>query len=396
MSHAVVIKNAEHLDIYSKVFDELIEAIRENYDTRNLEGGRQLPWKGVRLLKDFRFGAITLPKELGGAGASFVDLFRAVIQLAWADPELAHIFQAHFKTVEFLLQDESAASFRILKEVRQGAMIGNAHQEDVEHQVGGGMYDSKLVKEGDHFRLHGKKALTAGTYYADYVEVTAKLDEKLVKVIIPVEREGVTPRDDWDGFGQKRSGIGTTIFDHVHVDKDEIFTLNDEQSSYFLLSHLYIQGILAGIVKRIVTDAVELIKKGKHSVGGKASEAKQDPQLQQVIGELSSYAFAAESLVLQAAEKMDDARFGQGDTKTEHQAALGSLQAKVVIEKLALKAANVLFHIGDASLTKQSEHLDRHWRNIRTLASLHSTLDQTRTIGNVHLNQQKLPSKHDY
>ena len=84
------------LDIYSEAFDEVIEAIRADYDWRNKKGGRQHPWTGVQLLKDFRFGAITLPKDLGGAGASIEDLFTAVIRIAEADPELAPYFPGTF------------------------------------------------------------------------------------------------------------------------------------------------------------------------------------------------------------------------------------------------------------------------------------------------------------
>ena len=32
---------------------------------------------------------------------------------------------------------------------------------------------------------------------------------------IPLEREGLTIKDDWDGFGQRLTGTGTTILDNV-------------------------------------------------------------------------------------------------------------------------------------------------------------------------------------
>lgn len=384
---------AGHLDIYSKAFDEVLEAIRKDYDERNAKSGRQHPWKGVQLLKDFRFGAITLPQTLGGAGASIADLFTAVIRLAEADPELAHIFRAHFMTVESLLKEEGAGRDSILKEVRQGALIGNAYTENSKHQAGGGKYDTTLAKVGDQYVLNGEKAFTTGTYYADYTEVTAMLDGEPIKVIIPVKRVGVTVYDDWDGFGQKMTGSGTTTFDHVSVTADEIFPSNDTNETYSPIPHLYLQGIIAGILKRIVTDAVDVVRKRKRSFAhGNTEDLKQDPQLQQIIGELSSFAFAAESMVLAAARSIDEARSASASKEAAHEAALNGSKVKVAIEQLAFQAATAIFEVGGASATKQSAGLDRHWRNIRTLASHNPTLYKARVIGNYHLNGELLPS----
>lgn len=393
MSHTALPAHRGPLDIYSEAFNEVVEAIREDYDRRNQEGGRQHPWRGVQLLKDFRFGAITLPRELGGAGASIADLFTAVIRIAEADPELAHIFRAHFMTVEFLLKDQSANREHLLKEVRQGAVIGNAYTENSKHQAGGGTYDTQLVKDGEAYRLQGEKAFTTGTYYADLTEVTAILGDAPVSVIIPVTREGVSVHDDWDGFGQKMTGSGTTTFDQVVVAANEVFASHDKNNSYAPIPHLYLQGIIAGIMKRIVTDAVEIIGKRKRSFAhGNTPDLKQDPQLQQVVGELSSYAFTAESIVIAAARSIDTARADYKNVEADHQAALNGSQVKVAIEKLAFDAATLLFEVGGASATKQSANLDRHWRNIRTLASHNPTLYKSRLIGNYHINGELLPT----
>lgn len=392
MSTTLTTKTGQ-LDIYSEAFDEVIEAIRADYDWRNKKGVRQHPWTGVQILKDFRFGAITLPKELGGAGASIEELFTAVIRVAEADPELAHIFRAHFMTVEFLLRNKTPHREHFLKEIRQGAIIGNAYTENSKHQAGGGKYDTHLVKEGDGYILQGEKAFTTGTYYADFTEVTAMLGDAPVNVIIPVKRDGVTVRDDWDGFGQKMTGSGTTSFDRVRVSAEEIFDSNDKNNTYAPIPHLYLQGIIAGILNRIVTDAVELIGKRKRSFShGNTTDLKQDPQLQQVVGELSSYAFAAESIVLTAARSIDTSRADYNNAEADHTAALNGSQVKVAIEKLALEAASLLFEVGSASATKQSANLDRHWRNIRTLASHNPTLYKSRLIGNYHINGESLPT----
>ena len=81
---------------------------------------------------------------------------------------------------------------------------------------------------------------------------------------------------------------------------------------------------------------------------------------------------------------------------SSHQASLEASQAKVIIDSLALRAATLLFEVGGASATKQSAHLDRHWRNIRTLASHNPTVYKARTIGDYVVNDVSLPLQEIY
>jgi alkylation response protein AidB-like acyl-CoA dehydrogenase len=53
--------------------------------------------------------------------------------------------------------------------------------------------------------------------------------------------------------------------------------------------------------------------------------------------------------------------------------------------------AALLFDVGGASATKQAHNLDRHWRNVRTLASHNPTLYKARAIGDHVINGAALP-----
>jgi alkylation response protein AidB-like acyl-CoA dehydrogenase len=53
------------------------------------------PFDQVAALKRAGFGALRLPADLGGAGFTVPQLFSAVIDVAHADPIVAHIFRTH-------------------------------------------------------------------------------------------------------------------------------------------------------------------------------------------------------------------------------------------------------------------------------------------------------------
>jgi alkylation response protein AidB-like acyl-CoA dehydrogenase len=79
------------------------------------------PFDQVAALKRVGFGTLRLPEHLGGAGFTVPQLFSAVIDIARADPIVAHIFRTHFWFVEERLRTASdPASQRWLSKVAEG------------------------------------------------------------------------------------------------------------------------------------------------------------------------------------------------------------------------------------------------------------------------------------
>jgi alkylation response protein AidB-like acyl-CoA dehydrogenase len=66
------------------------------------------------------------------------------------------------------------------------------------------------------------------------------------------------------------------------------------------------------------------------------------------------------------------------------------------LDQLALNAASQIFEVGGASATRQSANLDRHWRNIRTIASHNPVVYKARAIGNYIVNGEELPLQEIY
>ncbi|MGO9901657.1 MAG: hypothetical protein ACLP0J_18665 [Solirubrobacteraceae bacterium] len=61
-------------------------------------------------------------------------------------------------------------------------------------------------------------------------------------------------------------------------------------------------------------------------------------------------------------------------------------------EPIAPRAARSLARGGGAAATKQAHNLDRHWRNVRTLASHNPTVYKARAIGEHAINGTPLPA----
>ncbi|TSD93711.1 oxidoreductase [Gordonia rubripertincta] len=382
-----------------------LDALLERIATGSFERERTdtAPHQQVVWLKEARVGAYRLPVSDGGGGATVRELFDLVIRLSKADSNLGHLLRAHFGTVEdILLWPESPRRRLWLERVAAGELIGNGNNELGNKHAGDFAKSTTFTPTGGGYRLDGVKYYSTGTLYAEHTFVTGVTPEAVpVQALLPLSREGITVEDDWDGFGQTLTGTGTTRFEGVRVESDEV-TLPPEDLSTIPRWHLgpfyqhYLNAVVAGNALSVAHDAVELIRGRRRSfTHGSADLPREDPVLLEVVGEIQSLAYATESLVLDAADALAripaTAVGGVTDDSVVHEAALRASQVQVVVGDLALRAATLLFDVGGASAVKRSTNLDRHWRNIRTVVSHNPTRFKNRAIGDLAVNGISLP-----
>ncbi len=380
------------------LFDRIEQgAAQREYD-------RVLPYDALDLIRTARLGALRLRKEDGGSDVTIRELLHIVIRLGSADANVAHILRNHFGIVErFGRNPFNDRSREWQRAIAGGAIIGLANTELGTSKIGGEIGSTVLTREGGGYRLNGTKYYSTGTLYADYVLVrAADADGKGLATVIPTNREGVERLDDWDGIGQRLTGSGTTHFRSVRVEDDEV-VFDAPDAGYGIaysntFAQLYLTAINAGIVDAIHRDARALIlRRIRNFYYAPAERPADDPLLQQTLGQISSNAFAAQSIVLAAAHALGADADAKDQGKISHelaiQAALAAAQAKVVVDDLAIKSGALLFDAGGASAAKRSDNLDRHWRNARTLASHNPVAHKNRAIGDFELNGTPLPAQ---
>lgn len=379
---------------------ELLSSIGSGSRDRDLND--ENPFDQVAALKRAGFGTLRLPTELGGAGLTVPQLFSAVIDVAQADPVVAHIFRTHFWFVEERLR---AQSRRWLDLVSGGKIFGNAFSEKGTHAVGSLVFNTRLLpREGSGtYVLDGEKFYSTGTLFSDYLTVTATTDhDSVATVVVPADRPGVKVIDDWDGFGQRRTGTGTTTFTGVTVSEDEILSDSPYDAEpvptvQYASLQLYIHAVVAGILANVVDDGVGLLRSRERSFSHALAERPtDDPLLQRQLGELASVAYIARAAVLDAAEAIgaatDSEIDGVPDADLAAEAQLKVAKVKVHLDDIAPIAATRLLELGGASASSRQRNLDRHWRNIRTI-TLHNPVGlKARVIGQNLLHGTPIPA----
>jgi alkylation response protein AidB-like acyl-CoA dehydrogenase len=360
---------------------------------------RILPHDAIAALKAAGFGAVRIPVRHGGAGASLPQLFRLLIELGAADSNLPQALRAHFAFVEdWLNAPPDADQHTWFDRFASGQLVGNAWTEVGD--VALGQVKTRVSQRDGQFVLNGSKYYSTGSLYADWIDVYAQREENGSDVIAAVsaQQAGVVREDDWDGFGQSTTGSGTTHFRDAIVEARNIIDFNRRfkyQTAFYQLVHV---ATLAGIAEAAKHDAAALVRSRTRVYShGNAGQASDDAQIQQVVGEIAAWAYAAQAVTLQAAEAAQrayEAHFG-GNAEAEHalnvEAELASAQSQLVASDLALRAGTHLFDALGASATRAPLALDRHWRNARTVSSHNPLVYKARIIGNWAINGTEPP-----
>jgi alkylation response protein AidB-like acyl-CoA dehydrogenase len=377
----------ELLSRFQPVFDRIAAG------TLQREERRELPYEAVGWLRTAGFGALRVPRAYGGIGATVSQLFRLLTLLGEADSNLPQILRAHFGFVEGRLNDsEDDQRQRWFPKVVAGELFGAAMAE----RTGETRNSVTLKKEGDDWRVDGEKYYCTGTLYADWIAASTADGDDHVSVVISTTAAGVTRLDDWDGFGQRLTGSGTTRFENVLIGEDQVIrrfkTAEGHGQSYitafYQLVHL---ATLAGISRAALRDSVDFVKARTRTFGvpGQTSP-RQDPLVQRVVGRLSSLSFAAEAVVDRVSAGVEEVwqahQAGTADVALYAAAEIKAYQGQQVAIDLVLQATTLLFEVGGASATSTPRHLDRHWRNARTVSSHNPAILRERALGDFYLN----------
>jgi uncharacterized protein (UPF0276 family)/alkylation response protein AidB-like acyl-CoA dehydrogenase len=175
--------------------------------------------EGYRAIRDCRYGALAVPRELGGGGHDLATVCRAQAVLARYCPSTALAIAMHQHTVLALalrwrLGDRAVAG-TLRRIADEGLLLSSSGAPD--HANPG--ITASLVAGG--LLVTGGKRLCSGAPGADLIATLARVDDGrqrwTVTVLIPKAASGVNIVPGWDAMGMRGSGSNPVSFSKVFV-----------------------------------------------------------------------------------------------------------------------------------------------------------------------------------
>ncbi|MDK1493473.1 SfnB family sulfur acquisition oxidoreductase [Sinorhizobium sp. 7-81] len=354
---------------------------------RDLE--RVLPYEELDQLAQSGLLAISVPSDYDGIDVSNAVLAEVAAILSEADSSIGQIPQNHFYVLEALRHDGTEEQKKFFfGRVLAGDRFGNALAETGTETVGD--YETRLTEDGAGYRINGRKYYSTGVLFADWIAIFA-LDpaDQLTMSFVPRGTEGVQIIDDWDSFGQRVTGSGTTVLQNVYVNAGSVVRFHrgfERAGTIGSVGQIIRAGVDLGIARAAFRETVDFVRtKARPWTDGGVERASEDPLTIARVGEIAIRLEAASAVVEHAGRKVDVAQI---DPTEQHaiEASLAVATAKVLTTEVALDATNTLFELAGTASTKVALNLDRYWRNART----HTLHDPVRwkyhVVGNYHLN----------
>jgi alkylation response protein AidB-like acyl-CoA dehydrogenase len=363
------------------------------------EKSRTLPHEPIQWLKEAGFGAVRVPVEYGGGGASLPQLFELLIELAEADSNVPQALRGHFAFAEDRLNSPPGPARDVwFKRFVEGDVVGCAWTEIGNVAIGDVI--TKVSPHGEQWRLNGEKFYSTGSLFSDWIDVYAQRSDTGGDVIAAVRtrQPGIVQTDDWDGFGQRTTGSGTSRFIDAEVDAENIIDFATRFKYQTAFYQLVLLATLSGIGRAALHDVSRHVRERQRIYShGNAQRVSEDAQIQQVVGDIAAWVYAAEASTLRAAQPAQQAYLARfaGDDEREHAANVAaeieSAKAQVVVTELIQRATSQLFNALGASDIRQGKALDRHWRNARTVSSHNPVIYKARIVGDWAINGAEPP-----
>lgn len=351
----------------------------------------RLPLRQAEILSQSGVTAISLPKELGGLGASVKTVVETVRLISVADGGVGQLLQIHNVMIRGVgVGFAPEIRDRLVADILDGKRFGNALAE-----VGGkNKFDHKTFAERQpdgRLILRGSKFYSTGSYLAEWISLSAGSTEGPINVLLHRDTPGLELLDDWHAFGQQHSVSGTARFNDVVV--DERFVPRRPQGpggmprTGLTWPQILHAAIDTGIARGALDAAVHHLRHNTRPwVDAEVDAAAQEPHIIKTIGEYAVAVRAAEALLRHAAALFDEHRADPDSKPLQDELILAVASARAASDDASLRISSDMFSLLGANSSLTKWNLDRFWRNAR----VHTTHDPIRWrlhhVGNYYLN----------
>ena len=370
---------------------DVANALAEKFESGAAQRDRHriLPILEIDAFSQSGLWSINVPRAYGGPELSYVTMAQVIAIIAAADPSVAQIAQNHLGVVAAIrtVSDE-AQKQQLFGQVLRGLRFGNAFSEFGSKRAAD--FETRFVDDGDYVVVTGRKFYSTGALLAHLVPIVA-LDEqgRAWYAIADRDAPGLTVIDDWSSFGQRITGSGTVIVDHVRVPKTHLvpgFKGYEQPTADGPIFQIIQAAVDTGIARGALADTIRFIReKSRAWVDSGQEHAWEDPYTIQRIGDLSVRLHATEAMLERAGLAIDHA-VALPSPEAGIRAQVAVAEAKILSTEICLEASNRLFELAGTRSTLAEHNLDRHWRNART----HTLHDPVRwkyaIVGNYVLN----------
>ena len=366
----------------------------DDFATRSAQHDEEnsFPFENYEAMKASGYTNMPIPVEMGGGGASLLDICIAQERLARGDGASALAANMHLGIIWIMSDrwrtgDESVR--QLLEDVAKDRLIvfGAVTDPAVDSFKGitGLGYTTARAERGNGgFRVNGRKAFGTNSPVGDLLTSTAMYDDPVegevgLFFIIPKDTPGLVCQNDWNTMGMRASQSHSWVLDNVFVAEDTVIRHQpwvwDEWARMLWAWHGGTYGSLYLGIARAARDFAVEYTKPKTRLPFKHPESYY-PGHQFLAAEMDIGLKAAWAFQMDIATRMSDPQV------RDDQTVVDAIAMQYFCTRTAVDVVNKAVEmLGGAALAKRLP-LERYYRDVRA-GPMHpiSSYDALEVIG---------------
>lgn len=359
----------------------LADTFAKRADEYDWEG--RFPLENFEDLRRSGYLALVVPSDLGGRGASLLDVLHAQYRLAQGDASTALITSMHMLHVARLVDGRSEYPplvERICRDVvERGALVNSAVSEPATGSPSrGGRSQTTARRQPDgSWIINGHKTFTTGSYALHYILVGCSIedDSNAAPNLPPLRADkgnflvvqstpGVRIEDTWHTMAMRGTASNDLVLENVHVGADayvegELSPVPDAPLRLAGWGSLT-SAVYLGIAEAARNEAVNFARKRRPNSLQKPIASV--PHIQEKMGKIELGLLQSRALLFGLGEQ-----FSVDPTSVDPSLFAA---AKYTATNQAIEVVDLAMRIVGAASLSLSSPLQRYYRNVR--AGLHN------------------------
>lgn len=356
----------QHPDFDSPAFAELLASLSTEFaaSAAHYDRHSEFPHANLQRLQDSGLLALTVPRELGGSGATLAQARRVISAVARGEPSTALVLVMQYlqhTRLQHNLAWPHYLRLRVAREaVEKGALINALRVEpDLGTPARGGLPATIARRVPEGWRISGRKIYSTGIPGLTWLSVWARSDDQVPRVgtwLVHRDTPGIRIEETWDHLGMRATGSHDVVFEDVLVPFDHAVDVQaadvPRPSELDASGVLWLAVLLSSIYDGVARAARDwlvgwLRERTPANLGAPLSSL---PRFQELLGRI-------DALLLSNRVLLDAAAEGRVP-------ASEATQIKYLVTHQAIKAVELgLEAIGNPALAR-SNPLERHYRDV--------------------------------
>lgn len=274
-----------------------------------------IPEDILQEMKDLGLFGLSIPEEYGGLGLTMEEEVLVAFEIGKTSPAFRSFFGTNngIGAQGILIDGTEEQKRKYVPRLATGELIGSFCLTEPDVGSDAGSVKTRADKDGDYYILNGTKRFITNGPEAGLFTVMARTDQSMKGAggisafIVEGDTPGVIRGKPDRKMGQQGAHTCDIIFENCRVPAENIIGLQEGQGFKTAMKvldrgRLHISAVCVGVAERLIQDAL-LYAMERQQFGKPIAEHQ---LIQAMLADSKAEAYAARSMVLDAARRMDD------------------------------------------------------------------------------------------